>query len=1029
MRDARYETGSFCSTLLRISFAAIFWCFLLMLPCLPSSAAVIYVPGGYPTIQEAIDTAVDGDEIIVSPGLYLEHINFNGKNIILRSADPTDPDVVETTIIDGGKSGHAVTFSGAESPDCVLSGFTITNGYGGYGGGVYGNETLATIRNNIVSGNEAIWYGGGLHKCNGIVESNSITGNLAGGYGGGLAWCNGTIQSNIISDNVVTGGDGGGLAWCNGTILDNTVSDNEATSGGGLYRCSGTIQNNSISNNSASSYGGGLMFCDGDIDDNTISRNSGSAGGGLRNCNGMIQNNTISDNSADSGGGLDNCGADIIDNIISNNTAEFNGGGLGYCGGTIENNTISDNSADQWGGGVAGCDGIIENNTIVGNRADLGGGLCFCDGAIQSNLISDNEAGVGGGLMDCDGIIENNFILGNSATGNGVRGDGGGFNQCDGTIQNNTIYGNSAADDGGGLYWCRGTVRNCIIWQNTAFSGGQLDPDSSTPSYSCIQDWTGGGTENISDDPLLLDPVGGDFRLHPDSPCVDAGRYVADLTEDFEGDPRGYDGTPEPRGDGMDFDIGADEYVPTGPVAEFSAAPTSGSIPLTVQFTDLSAGEITSWWWSFGDGTTSTEQNPSHVYNTTGSFTVSLTVNGPEGSDTETKTEYINVTEPAPVAGFTGTPTSGNRPLEVQFTDQSTGEITSWSWSFGDGGTSVAQNPSHTYNSTGYFTVSLTVTGPGGSDTETKTDYIHVTEAAPVAAFSAIPISGHRPLTVEFADESTGEVTSWLWNFGDGGTSTQQNPSHTYNTAGYFTVSLTVSGPGGSDTETKTNYIHVTETAPVAGFSASPRSGSTPLEVEFADESTGTVTSWSWDFGDGGTSTARHPSHTYNSIGYFTVRLTVSGPGGSDTETKASYIHVTEAAAVADFTASPASGALPLTVRFTDQSTGTVTSWSWSFGDGATSTAQNPSHTYTSAGHFTVSLVVTGPGGSDTETKTNYIRVWSKEDVDQDGDVDEDDAQMILEVAVGLSSHTGCDLNGDHVVNAMDAIICLKAAD
>jgi|GEM_PF-2320159 len=381
-----------------------------------------------------------------------------------------------------------------------------------------------------------------------------------------------------------------------------------------------------------------------------------------------------------------------------------------------------------------------------------------------------------------------------------------------------------------------------------------------------------------------------------------------------------------------------------------------------------------------------------------------------------------------PVAEFSGAPTSGVEPLEVQFIDLSMGEITSWWWNFGDGGASTEQNPSHIYEGAGYFTVSLTVSGPGGSDTETKTNYVHVAEAAPVAAFSAIPTSGHRPLTVQFADESTGEITSWSWDFGDGGTSTQQDPSHTYDATGYFTVSLTVSGPGGSDTETKTNHIHVTEPAPVAGFSASPRSGTTPLEVEFADESMGVVTSWSWDFGDGGTSTARNPSHTYNSTGYFTVRLTVSGPGGSDTETKASYIHVTGAAPVADFTASPTSGNIPLTVLFTDQSTATVTGWSWSFGDGSSSTEQNPSHTYRSAGRLTVSLTVASPGGSDTETKTNYISVWSKEDIDQDGDVDEDDARIILDVAVGLTSRTGCDLNSDGRVNAMDAIVCLKAA-
>jgi len=324
--------------------------------------------------------------------------------------------------------------------------------------------------------------------------------------------------------------------------------------------------------------------------------------------------------------------------------------------------------------------------------------------------------------------------------------------------------------------------------------------------------------------------------------------------------------------------------------------------------------------------------------------------------------------------------------------------------------------------------VSLRVSGSEGSDTETKTDYIHVTEPAPVAAFTGTPTIGTRPLEVRFTDQSIGEITSWSWNFGDGATSTAQNPSHVYEDSGYFTVSLTVSGPGGSDTETKTNYIHVTEPAPVAAFSAIPTSGQRPLTVQFTDQSTGSITSWSWSFGDGGTSTLRSPSHTYDATGYFTVSLTVSGPGGSDTETKTNYIHVTEPAPVAQFSASPTSGNVPLEVRFTDQSIGVIESWRWNFGDGGTSVVQNPSHTYSSAGSFTVRLTVSGAEGSDTETKTGYITVWSKEDIDHDGDVDEDDAQIILDVAVGLTSRTGCDLNADGQVNAMDAIICLKAA-
>ncbi|MFH0945366.1 MAG: PKD domain-containing protein, partial [Planctomycetota bacterium] len=164
-----------------------------------------------------------------------------------------------------------------------------------------------------------------------------------------------------------------------------------------------------------------------------------------------------------------------------------------------------------------------------------------------------------------------------------------------------------------------------------------------------------------------------------------------------------------------------------------------------------------------------------------------------------------------PIANFSGTPRTGTAPLTVNFTDLSTGgSSTSWYWTFGDTATSTLQNPSHTYTSYGDYTVSLTATGPGGSDTETKIAYISVDEPAPVANFSATPLSGNAPLLVSFTDQSTGgSVTSWLWAFGDGATSTVQNPTHTYTKSGPYTVLLSVGGPGGSDYEIKVNYISV----------------------------------------------------------------------------------------------------------------------------------------------------------------------------------------------------------------------------
>lgn len=184
---------------------------------------------------------------------------------------------------------------------------------------------------------------------------------------------------------------------------------------------------------------------------------------------------------------------------------------------------------------------------------------------------------------------------------------------------------------------------------------------------------------------------------------------------------------------------GTGDATPQPPVADFSASPTSGDAPLTVDFTDLSTGSPTSWSWTFGDGESSADQNPSHTYNASGTFTVELTATNSAGGDTVTKVDHISVTQPpdpvAPVADFSADPTSGDAPLTVNFTDLSTNGPTSWSWTFGDGvGTSTEQNPSYTYDAPGNYTVVLMASNSAGDDTVTKTDYISVIEAPPAPA-------------------------------------------------------------------------------------------------------------------------------------------------------------------------------------------------------------------------------------------------------------------------------------------------------
>ncbi len=143
-------------------------------------------------------------------------------------------------------------------------------------------------------------------------------------------------------------------------------------------------------------------------------------------------------------------------------------------------------------------------------------------------------------------------------------------------------------------------------------------------------------------------------------------------------------------------------------------------------FTDSSTNTPTSWSWTFGDSNTSTAQNPSHTYASAGSYTVALKATNAYGNNTNTKNNYITVGN-APVANFSGTPTTGGAPLAVTFTDSSTNSPTAWSWTFGDSNSSTAQNPSHTYSAAGNYTVALTATNAYGNNTNTKNNYITVT--------------------------------------------------------------------------------------------------------------------------------------------------------------------------------------------------------------------------------------------------------------------------------------------------------------
>jgi len=247
------------------------------------------------------------------------------------------------------------------------------------------------------------------------------------------------------------------------------------------------------------------------------------------------------------------------------------------------------------------------------------------------------------------------------------------------------------------------------------------------------------------------------------------------------------------------------------PIADFSVDITNGLAPLTVNFTNFTIGTVTSYSWNFGDGATNSSMNPAHTYTNAGNYTVTLTANGPGGKSAMIKPALILVTnEPLPVVDFVAAPTSGLLPLTVFFTNLTAG-ATNYLWAFGDGQFSTDENPSNTYTNAGNFTVTLTASGPGGTTNVSRLQYILVTNLPPIAAFEASPLTGFAPLTVYFTNLSSG-ATDYGWLFGDGNSSADSNPVHTYTTAGTYTVTLNAMNFGGLSILSRTGYVLVNAT-------------------------------------------------------------------------------------------------------------------------------------------------------------------------------------------------------------------------
>lgn len=592
-------------------------------------------------------------------------------------------------------------------------------------------------------------------------------------------------------------------------------------------------------------------------------------------------------------------------------------------------------------------------------------------------------------------------------------------------------------------------------------------------------EWTSGGLNNSGEEIELSDPDGNvityiDYQTSDPWPAKTTGKSIRfcdynqaqnvgenwSLSVEFIDTYEGTDlyGSPGAA-------CGADPLI-----ADFVSDPNPATIEIgeSVDFTDLSQGVPTGWSWEFTGGTpaTSTDQNPANiVYAAEGEYTVTLTVTRDGESDSETKTAYVTVVDPTepPVADFSADLTSIEIGQSIQFSDLSTGEPTSWTWTF-DGGTpetSNDQNPNVTYNSEGVYDVTLVVANSAGSNELTKTAYITVIDPtiAPVAEFTANNTTVFVGQAVQFTDLSENEPTDFNWIFESGtpSSSSTQNPLVTYNTPGIFDVSLYVENSAGNDEITKTDYITVlpatvgdlviteimynppesgddsleyieiynnsddevnllgyTFTAGVefvfpnmslengeylviAGNAQAFQNtfGFEPLEWEGALANGGelirlsspagiTVDSvaygnsapWPSEANGGGSSMAICDPETENSVGenwHASVNYLATNEDGDDIY-GSPYM---ASAPVSDFEANITELIGTGNVEFTELSICNATSFEWEFEGGtpATSTEANPIVTYDMAGDFDVTLTVSNATGSHSMTMEEYIHV------------------------------------------------------
>jgi gliding motility-associated-like protein len=437
-----------------------------------------------------------------------------------------------------------------------------------------------------------------------------------------------------------------------------------------------------------------------------------------------------------------------------------------------------------------------------------------------------------------------------------------------------------------------------------------------------------------------------------------------------------------PTSDGCsgEQEINYDLQVFERPVADFNFTAT-GCVSDSVHFfdnTNTNGRPVILWSWSFGDGGTSTQTNPSHLYTTAGAQVVKFSVITDIGCLSDTIPKTITLSQP-PVAKF-GISYPNCVGKTITFSDSSStssSTIVKWTWDFGDGSPVVISttnaSQTHTYAAAGtYNNATLLVETATGCKSLLFGKPV-VVSPNPVAGFNfgnaCLPVGNMQFTDASTIADGTQSQFIYSWKFGDGGTSILQSPAHTYANTGPFNVTLIItSGNGCIDSIIKN--VATVYAQPQARFGA-PSEVCDGTTVNFSDSSfapNNTITQWQWDFGDGNTSALQNPTHVYAGPGTYTIKLTVTSAVGCVSVTTPKTIIVNSLPSANFTVGSP--DCVTKSITFTDNSTpnsGTLVKWTWNFGDGTapvispTNAAQT--HTYAATGTYTVTLVAESSKG------------------------------------------------------------------